>query len=294
VADQDPLRQLRSLVETAEHEARPLPVEEVRARGTRRRRWRHAAVAGGVLAVALAVGGGAVLSGSGRSALDPPPIARQGPVTAAPSRVRTVTSTNLITSSDLPAPEGGGTVGEYRANARPLNRVSVCLPDGWGQLGATAAVSRSYKEVYPDRPALAGPLADEPSSYAVALQFPDAAAAAAALHTYEGWVEDCRAGRGPGTRLGVLEQLGFDWTRVPAPGGRGEVAEVVYRKPGSPSQDAYWESTGLTLVRDRLMVTVHVFYSSESSFVLDATTTDGGFAHPQLGLVRAAAKRLAR
>jgi hypothetical protein len=205
-----------------------------------------------------------------------------------------VTSANLITGSDLPALEGGGTVAEYRDNARPVDRVSVCLPDGLAPLGATAAVSRSYKEVYPDRPALEGPLADEPSSYAVALQFPDAAAAAAALRTYEGWVEDCRAGRGAGADLEVLEQLGFAWTRVPAPGGRGEVAEVVYREPGSHSQDAYWESTGLTLVGDRLMVTVHVFYSSESSFVLDATTTDGGFAHPQLGLVRAAAKRLAR
>lgn len=294
MADQDPLQQLRSLVETVEHEARPLPVEEVRARGTRRRRRRHAAVAGGVLAVALAVGGGTLLSSGGRSSLDPPPIARQGPVTAAPSPVRTVTSANLITGSDLPALEGGGTVAEYRDNARPVDRVSVCLPDGLGPLGATAAVSRSYKEVYPDRPALEGPLAEEPSSYAVALQFPDAATAASALQTYEGWVEDCRAGRGAGADLEVLEQLGFAWTRVPAPGGRGEVAEVVYREPGSRSQDAYWESTGLTLVGDRLMVTVHVFYSSESSFVLDATTTDGGFAHPQLGLVRAAAKRLAR
>ena len=49
MADRDPLQELRSLVETAEHEARALPVEEVRALGTRRRRRRHAAVAGGVL-----------------------------------------------------------------------------------------------------------------------------------------------------------------------------------------------------------------------------------------------------
>jgi hypothetical protein len=294
VADHDPLQELRSLLQAGEHQARPLPVEEVRARGTRRRRRRHAAVAGGVLAVALVVVGGGLLDSASRSSLDEPPVARSGAVTAAPSAVRTVTAANLIAGSDLPAPEGGGTVEEYRDNARPLDRVSVCLPDGLGDLGATAALARSYKEVYPDRPGLEGPLADAPSSYAVALQFPDAAAAAEARQTYEGWLDDCRAGRGAGADLEVLEQLGSDWTRVPAPGGKGEVAEVVYREPGSASQDAYWESTGLTLVGDRLMVTVHVFYGSESSFVLDATTTDGGFAHPQLGLVRAAAKRLAR
>ena len=292
MADHDPLQELRSLVETAEHEARPLPVEEVRARGTRRRRRRHAAVAGAALAVALVVGGGTLLNGGGRASLDDPPVARSGTVTAAPSPVRTVTPANLIAPSDLPAPEGGGTIEEYRAHARPLDRVSVCLPRGLGALGATAALSRSYKEVYPDRPALEGPLADEPSSYAVALQFPDAAAATAARKTYEGWVDDCRAGRRAGAHLEVLKQLGSDWTRVPAPGGRGEVAEVVYREPASRSQDAYWESTGLTLVGDRLMVTVHLFYGSESSFVLNPNATDGGFAHPQLGLVRAAAKRL--
>jgi hypothetical protein len=293
VADRDPLQELRSLVEAAEHQARPLPVEEVRARGTRRRRRRHVAVAGAALAVAIVVGGGTLLDGGGRSSLDDPPVARSGAVTATPSPARTVTAANLIAPSDLPAPEGGGRVEEYRQHARPLDRVSVCLRHGLGDLGATAALSRSYKEVYPDRPALEGPLADEPSSYAVALQFPDTAAAAAARKTYEGWVDDCRAGRGAGADLKVLEQLGSDWTRVPAPGGRGEVAEVVYREPGSRSQDAYWESTGLTTVGDRLMVTVHVFYGSESSFVLNPNTTDGGFAHPQLGLVRAAAKRLA-
>jgi hypothetical protein len=58
VADHDPLQELRSLVETATgRQVHPLPVEEVRARGTRRRRRRHAAVAGSALLVALLVGG---------------------------------------------------------------------------------------------------------------------------------------------------------------------------------------------------------------------------------------------
>jgi len=294
VADHDPWRDLRGLVETVEHETHPLPVEEVRARGTRRRRRRHAAVAGGILAVALVVGAGAVLDGAARSSLDPPPVANSGAVTAAPSPVRTLTGANLVAASDLPRPDGGGRVREYAGNARPADRVSICLADGLRSLGATATLSRSFKESYPNQPALEGPLANEPSSYAVALQFPDEAAAAAAMRTYKGWVEDCRAGRGAATGLEVIKRLGWDWTRVPAPGARGEVAEVVYREPRSGSEDAYWESTGLTLLRDRLMITVHVFYGSESPFVLDATATDLGFPHPQLGLVGAAAKRLAR
>jgi hypothetical protein len=41
-----------------------------------------------------------------------------------------------------------------------------------------------------------------------------------------------------------------------------------------------------------MMITVHLFYTEESLCSLNIDDDEAGFAHPQLGLVEAAAKRL--
>jgi hypothetical protein len=41
-----------------------------------------------------------------------------------------------------------------------------------------------------------------------------------------------------------------------------------------------------------MMITVHLFYTDESPYSLNMGEEEAGFAHPQLGLVQAAAKRL--
>jgi len=41
-----------------------------------------------------------------------------------------------------------------------------------------------------------------------------------------------------------------------------------------------------------MMITVHVFYTDESLYSVNTDEDEAGFAHPQLGLVEAAAKRL--
>lgn len=297
MADRDPLQDLHDLAGLVEHQVRPLPVAEVRARGTRRRRRRHAAIAGVAMVAALAAGGGVALSsGVGRTD-GPPPIARSGPATAIPSTVRTISADNLPKPSDLPKPQGGGRIREYDTNARPIDQVSVCLPEGLGGLGATGVVSRSFKTIYDygpgEQPDPKAPLVEDPTDYAVALQFPDPAAAERAMTTYQGWLDACRDGRGPDNDLRMIGGS-FDWTPVAVPEGRAEVIEVVYRDKDSTSDDAYWESSGLTLVEDRLMITVHISYAIESTFTLDVADDEGGFPHPQLGLIAASAERLAR
>jgi hypothetical protein len=41
-----------------------------------------------------------------------------------------------------------------------------------------------------------------------------------------------------------------------------------------------------------MMITIHLFYTDESPYSLNVDEEEAGFAHPQLGLVQAAAKRL--
>ena len=42
-----------------------------------------------------------------------------------------------------------------------------------------------------------------------------------------------------------------------------------------------------------MMITVHTFYTDESPYSVSLGEEEAGFAHPQLGMVEAAARRLA-
>ena len=74
---------------------------------------------------------------------------------------------------------------------------------------------------------------------------------------------------------------------------QAEVAEVAYRLDGSAS-NAYHESVGLTVLQDRMMITVHLVYTDESPYSLNVDDDEGGFAHPQRGLIEAAGRRLSQ
>jgi hypothetical protein len=79
---------------------------------------------------------------------------------------------------------------------------------------------------------------------------------------------------------------------VAADPAQAEVAEIVYQRNGSSSSNAYFESIGLTVLQDRMMITVYVFYTDESLYSLNMEDDEAGFAHPQIGLIGAAVKRL--
>jgi hypothetical protein len=222
----------------------------------------------------------------------PPPIAGPSSSAATPQG-RTLSSANLITAADLPSPMGGGKVIKYDRHARSLDHLSICQPQPLTTLGASAIQSRSFQTRFsPGNQAFPhSSLDDQPDSYAVALQFSDAAAAQRAKIIYDSWLTSCE-----GTNDlpdGVRNvRTGFSWTPVTAEPAQAEVAEITYQQGDSSNKNAYFESVGLTVLEDRMMITIHLFYTDESPYSLDVGEEEAGFAHPQLGLVQAAAKRL--
>jgi hypothetical protein len=212
--------------------------------------------------------------------------------TSAPP-ARTLSNANLIKAADLPPPIGGGKMISYHRNARSLDELSICQTQPLNALGASAIKSRSFQSRYPsgDRPFPRSSLDDEPDSYAVALQFSDSVAAARAKSAIEGWVSNCIADGERPNGVHALRQ-NVEWTGVLADPAQAQVTEIAYQRNGSSSSNAYFESIGLTTLQDRMMITVHVFYTDESPYSLDLGEEEAGFAHPQLGLIDAAVKRL--
>jgi hypothetical protein len=162
-------------------------------------------------------------------------------------------------------------------------------------LGASAMKSRSFRTHYPsgDRPFPRSSLDDEPDTYAVVLQFQDSIAAQRAKSLYDNWVINCASAQDLPKGIGTIRS-NFDWITVPADPAQAEVSEVVYGQDGSSNHDSYFESIGLTVLEDRMMITVHLFYTDESPYSVNVEDDEAGFAHPQVGLVAAAAERLSR
>ena len=213
--------------------------------------------------------------------------------TVASPQVRSITESNLIAAEDLPAPFGGGKVIEYRRNARSLDQLSVCQQAPLHTLGASAIKSRSFRSRFleDNHPFPRSSLDQQPDSYAVVLQFPDAAAAQQARVVSGSWIVSCEGGNALPDGIRNLRQ-GYGWSPVAAGPAQAEVSEVVYQRDDSTGQSAFFESVGLTVLEDRMTITVHIFYSEESPYSLDVDDDEAGFAHPQLGLIAAAAKRL--
>jgi hypothetical protein len=226
--------------------------------------------------------------------LSSPPVPSPEPSgSTTPPQVRTLTDANVIKAGDLPRPIGRGKVISYDRHARPLDQLLICQTQSLKALGALEIKSRSFRSDYPSgaQPFPRSSLDKEPDRYAVALQFADPAAAQRAKYAVEGWVINCAAGGKLSNGTHVVRQS-FDWTVVAADPAQAEVAEIVYQRNGSSSSNAYFESIGLTVLQDRMMITVYVFYTDESLYSLNMEDDEAGFAHPQIGLIGAAVKRL--
>jgi hypothetical protein len=244
----------------------------------------------------------------------PPPSASPGtaspgtasPPTASPTPAgRSLTEANLLAAADIPSPDDSLTVKEVaeRRGRRP-GQISICFPAGAGDLGATQMESRNFRFVLADpdegESEADGPDPRDPSIYTVALQFPDAASAQQARKTIRGWVADCRKTlRASGTWRPIRasqESSAFHPVKVSG-AGEGAWAEVpLYRAKTDRSDNGFFETVGLTLSGDRLMVTVDLLYGMDkiSSDQQGGDPDSGVPADRQFDLVKAAAKRLAR
>lgn len=255
-------------------------------------------VAGVVVTTGLLRGGSesvsppAAATNSAEKPTDPSPAPSTGP-TSQPAR--RVTDKNLMTTDDVPVEDRQTTVAVVaKAGAgRWVNEMSVCWATvGRTDLGVVNAVQRNfrYEILDPQGAPDPGPLRNQPVIYTQALQFADAAAATKARDVYAGWLAKCPAEL-KAKGYAVVPDQGITNQRVSVDGGEALVSEVAYQRPGGADEEtAFWESVGLTVVKDRLMVTVYLHYGEDFNVSFDES--EGDLQHPQLALVESAAERL--
>ena len=236
-----------------------------------------------------------------------PGTSTPGTSTATPSPSATggaLTEANLVTAADIPSPDPSIKIEEAPdGRGRSPRQVSICFPDN-ADLDATAMQSRNFRFVLVDpqdeeAAEDGGPDPDDPSIYTVAWQFADAAAAREAEKTFRGWVADCRKTLAASTQWRPIRaaQNSSRFRPVQLSGaGQGAWADVpIYRARADRSDSGFFETVGLTLVEDRLMVTVDLVYGKDKN-TSDQQGGDPGTGAPadrQFDLVKAAAQRLA-
>lgn len=219
----------------------------------------------------------------------------QPPTSAAPAR--SVTTANLLTVGDIPNddPMSRKVVEAADKAGRPVSESYICLPtNGLGSLGATSMVTRDFtykiidaeSDPYPD-----SPLKNKPSIYTQALQFPDEATATAARTTYAGWIKGCSATL---TERGYIidADQSLKLSTLKVKGAEAQAGMTAYVKPDAKdTEDLYWESAGITQVKDRLMITVTISWGMDSPGTFD--TSDGDFINPVALMTRPSVERLA-
>lgn len=220
----------------------------------------------------------------------------QPPTSASPAR--SVTAANLLTVEDVEGINDDPMTKKVEEAAdgqgRPISQSYICLPEnGLSSLGATSMVTRNFtfrivnadSDPYPK-----SPLKNKPSVYTQALQFADEPAATAARATYASWIKDCPKtllGRG----YGVDEDQSLKLTTLKKEGGQAEAGMVAYTDPGAKdAEDLYWESAGLTQVKDRLMITITVSWGMDTPGTFDES--EGDFVNPLAYLIEYSIERL--
>ena len=253
--------------------------------------------------VALVRGSGAA---DGRSPVAGPPGSPGGASASQPNdpstsptpttSARQLTERNLLAAEDVPLQDydNQSVVVVKPGVGRPDPESSVCLPDnGLADLGAEQILSRNfgYRLLDGPQPDADDPFRDQPIIYTQALQFADAAAAESARDRYQGWLKECPAAlQAKGYEL--LPELGFDPTPLEVEQGSASATELAYQRPGGADADfGIWESVGLTVVGDRMMITVYLHWGTDWEVTVDAA--EGDLLHPQIGLCDAASARLA-
>lgn len=300
MSDTNPTTGLEELALQAAHLTHPPPPTQIRRQGDRRRRRRHIAIGAAALVV-VATAGGALAQGT-PSINRPPPYAAGSPtpdITAIPAR--TIDSDNLLQAGDIPT-DGSFTVEVVDPGiGRTIDEASVCQRTGLAPVNASQALSRNFLERYHygpgETPDPSAPLTDLPNLYTVALQFSDEAEARHGYTTYREWVEDCPA---------ALATEGYDlpsqrpvaWEPVPTASGESVFTELIYTEPGGDAdQDGgYFESIGLTVVGDRMMITVYLVFGMDHNTTYGPTPdpSTGLPPHPLYAINAAAAERLER
>lgn len=243
----DPIEKLNSLGDALEGAPMPLPASEIRARGDRIRRRKHALVAGvsaavvaavAVPVVALTVGGS-----DGKADLAPSPtISDSVPV---PSTA--LSKQNLLADEDAIYPNGGSDwresdtfEGDGQATAFP------CQQSSFDGLGADSVFQRDFEFVVTDT----GDVAPDLHLNEVIAEFSGTADAQAAYDEIRGWYDDCLPPEADSFNAGK-------WGAVPiGVDGSAESQLSTYGPVEGDELDeqAWFYETGLVVTGDRIAV----------------------------------------
>ena len=185
----DPIEELNHLGDALEGAPMPLPASEIRARGDRIRRRRHAAIAGASAAVVAAVAVPVVAFTVGGSD-DKPDLAPSPTVSdPVPAPALALSEQNLLTSEDAVYPNGGADWREhdtFDGDTRD-GTASPCQRDSVRTLGADSVIQRQFDFVVTDTGDV------EPTLYfnQVIAEFPSGGEAQAAYDEVQAWHTDC-------------------------------------------------------------------------------------------------------
>ena len=239
---------LRSIATHAARQARGLPADEVRARGTRRR---HRRIAGTSVAAGLAVVvlvSGAVNLRDSVLGTEIPPVA---PSTTQPTEaVPGMDATVLLPGEDIATPSGIVTwkaVGTYPGEGS--SAVSICQRGTLLGLGATQVWRREYR-LTPRSTRSAGPPAGT-MTLAVA-QFDDAVSARSAYDQIRSWIANCEPVGPNNVEADTIKVESADAVDIDT--GEAIAQMVTYGPvPGDPFS-AYLDQHGLAVTGDRLVL----------------------------------------
>lgn len=252
----------------------PRPASEIRARGDRIRRRRHAVIAGVSAAVVAAVAVPVIALSAGDESKEIPPA---DPSVSDPVRSLGVTDANLITEEEAywydagtEWEEGATLPGDGQAPPNP------CLQSSFAGLGATSVRQREFEWKARE------PGSDDSWPFLNELigEFGSPAAARAAHDEIQGWFDQCRPPGSDG-----LSGARFTPVDVPVE-GEGSVVTATYG-PVDEELDPFGEErwfldTGLVLAGDRVALITALSHGQDYNFEVT----------PAARMVPAAAARL--
>ncbi|WP_322936958.1 hypothetical protein [Nocardioides bizhenqiangii] len=255
----DPIEKLNSLGDALEGAPMPRPASEIRARGDRIRRRKHATIAG-VSAVVVAAVAVPIVALTGGGSDDSPDIA-PSPTISDPVPVPSLVlaEQNLLTSDDAIYPNGGADwqeIDTFEGDTQG-GPASPCQRSSLAELGAEPIFQRQFDFVVTDTRDV------EPSLYfnQVVAEFPSGADAQAAYDEVKAWHDDCLPSPAEFYNAGEFTPVavGIDGSAEVQLSTFGPVDEAL-----DPSGDEGWFlETGLVLTGDRVAMLTQVVHGQD-------------------------------
>ena len=258
----DPIEQLNRLGDALEGAPMPLPASEIRARGDRIRRRKHAVIAGASAAVVAAVAAPVIAFTVNGSDDDPqftpsPTVSDSVPVPSSP----VLSERNLLTDKQAVYPNGGAdwrayatTEGDGQAAASPCQRTSM---EG---LGAGSVFQRDFEFVVTDT----GEVEPTLSFKEVIAEFQSDRDAQTAYDEIRGWYDDCRPPGADSYSPGEFSDVPIGEVGLT---GAAEVQVSTYGPVDEeldPFGDEGWFlETGLVRIDDRVAVLTQLVHGQD-------------------------------